>query len=205
MTGYIVLGLGFGILLSTKGYGALWALLMGIMIYSGTMQFVCIDMFTGGTGLASAAGTAFMVSARHIFYGLTMSERWKDIHGLRKAYMIYALTDETYSLVCESDDEDYCFWVSFCDHVYWVSGGVMGALLGEILPFDTRGIDFALTALFVSICVEQWMNSHNHYPALTGFTASVLCLLIFGAENFLIPAMIAITVMLFALRGKIDV
>ena len=114
MTGYMVLGM---------GYGALWALAMGLAIYSGTMQFICIDMFTGGTGLVSCAGTALMVSARHIFYGISMSERWKNIHGLRKAYMIYALTDETYSLVCGNDDEDYCFWVSLLDHSYWVAGG----------------------------------------------------------------------------------
>ncbi|MBR1439449.1 MAG: AzlC family ABC transporter permease [Synergistaceae bacterium] len=205
MTGYLVLGLGFGILLSTKGFGALWAFSMGVMIYSGTMQFICIDMFTGGTGLASAAGTALMVSARHLFYGISMSERWKNIHGLRKAYMIYALTDETYSLVCENNDEDYCFWVSLLDHSYWVTGGTIGALLGRVLPFDSRGIDFALTALFVSICVEQWLNTECHYPAVTGLTASAVCLLMFGAEGFLIPAMTAITVILFVLRGRIDV
>ena len=205
MAGYMVLGMGFGLLLSAKGYGAFWALFTGLAIYSGTMQFIAAEMFTAGTGLVSCAGTALMISARHLFYGLSMSERWKNIHGLRKAYMIYALTDETYSLVCESDDEDYCFWVSLLDHSYWVTGGVTGSLLGEILPFDTRGIDFALTALFVSICVEQWMSAENHYPAMAGLTASVICLLIFGAENFLIPAMLLITVMLFALRGKIDV
>ena len=205
MTGYVVLGIGFGILLSTKGYGVFWALLTGLAIYSGTMQFVCIDMFTAGTGLISAAGTALMVSARHIFYGISMSERYGKIHGLKKAYMIYALTDETYSLVCESDDEDYCFWVSLLDQSYWVIGGVTGALLGEIIPFNTKGIDFALTALFVSICVEQWLNAENHYPAIIGLTSSVLCLMIFGAGNFLIPAMIAITVMLFVMRGRIDV
>ena len=204
MTGYVVLGIGLGILLSTKGYGVLWALLTGLAIYSGTMQFVAAEMFTAGTGLVSCAGTALMVSARHLFYGLTMSERWKNIHGLKKAYMIYALTDETYSLVCESDDEDYCFFVSILDQAYWVTGGVIGSLLGEILPFDSRGIDFALTALFISICVEQWLNTEKHYPAMTGLIASVICLVIFGAEKFLLPAMIAITVMLFVMRGKID-
>ena len=205
MAGYIVLGMGFGILMSAKGYGVLWAVAAGIIIYSGTMQYAAAEMFTGGAALAEAAMTAAMMGARHIFYGLTMSERYKNIHGLRKAYMIFALTDETYSLVCESDDEDYCFWVSIFDQIYWVTGGVIGSLLGEILPFDSRGIDFALTALFVSICTEQWLNAENHYPALIGFTASILCLVIFGAGNFLIPSMISVTVMLFAMRGKIDV
>ena len=205
MAGYIVLGMGFGILMSAKGYGVLWAIAAGIIIYSGTMQFAAAEMFTGGAALTEAAMTALMMGARHIFYGLTMSERYKNIHGLKKAYMIFSLTDETYSLVCESDDGDYCFWVSLFDHIYWVTGGVIGSLLGEILPFDSRGIDFALTALFVSICTDQWLNTENHYPALIGFTASILCLLIFGAGNFLIPSMISVTVMLFAMRGKIDV
>ena len=205
MAGYIVLGMGFGILLSAKGYGVLWAIAMGIIIYSGTMQFAAAEMFTGGAALTEAAVTAAMMGARHIFYGLTMSERYKNIHGLRKAYMIFALTDETYSLVCESDDEDYCFFVSLFNHSYWITGGVIGSLLGEILPFDSRGIDFALTALFVSICTEQWLNAENHYPALIGFSASIFCLVIFGAGNFLIPSMIVVTVMLFAMRGRIDV
>ena len=205
MAGYIVLGMSFGILLSAKGYGVLWAIATGIIIYSGTMQYAAAEMFTGGAVLTEAAMTAAMMGARHIFYGLTMSERYKNIHGLRKVYMIFALTDETYSLVCESDDEEYCFWVSLFDQIYWVTGGVIGSLLGEILPFDSRGIDFALTALFVSICTEQWLNAENHYPALIGFTASILCLIIFGAGNFLIPSMVSVTVMLFAMRGKIDV
>ena len=205
MTGYLVLGIGFGILLSTKGYGVLWAFGMGIVIYSGTMQFAAAEMFTSGAALTEVAVTAAMMGARHIFYGLTMSERYRNIHGLKKAYMIFALTDETYSLVCESDDEDYCFWVSLLDHSYWLSGGIIGCLLGEILPFDSRGIDFSLTALFVSICAEQWLNTNNHYPSVIGFTTSILCLMIFGAGNFLIPSMISITLMLFVMRGKIDV
>ena len=194
MTGYLVLGMGLGILLSTKGYGVLWAFMTGIMIYSGTMQFVCADMFTGGVPLGAASLTALMVSARHIFYGLSMSERYMNIHGLKKAYMIYALTDETYSLVCGADDEDYCFWVSLFDHIYWVA----------VLKFDSRGIDFALTALFVSICVEQWLKAEEHTPALVGFIASISCLVVFGAESFLIPSMIVITVMLFVLRRRIE-
>ena len=133
MAGYIVLGMGFGILMSAKGYGVLWAIAAGIIIYSGTMQFAAAEMFTGGAALTEAAMTALMMGARHIFYGLTMSERYKNIHGLKKAYMIFSLTDETYSLVCESDDGDYCFWVSLFDHIYWVTGGVIGSLLGEIL------------------------------------------------------------------------
>ncbi len=208
MTGYVVLGIGFGILLSSKGYGAIWALLMGLMIYSGTMQFVAIDLIAGSATLASAAITALMVGARHLFYGISMLKRYEK-SGFMKPYLIYALTDETYSLVCNSEcnsdgDLKYCFFVSLLDQVYWVTGSVIGAILGAVLEFDARGIDFALTALFITICTEQWLNESNHVSALTGFAASVLCLIIFGSENFLIPSMILITIALFALKGKIS-
>ena len=203
MTGYLVLGIGYGILMNAKGYNALWSLFAGLIIYSGTMQFVAIDLFAGAS-LAATALTSLMVSARHLFYGISMVNRYKNIHGLKKFYMIYALTDETYSLVCEAEDADYCFWVSLLDQSYWVIGGFLGGLLGQIIPFNSTGIDFALTALFLTICVEQWLNSENHYPALTGLFVSIFCLVIFGAENFLIPSMILITVSLFALRKKIE-
>ena len=203
MTGYVVLGIGYGILMSAKGYNALWSIAAGLIIYSGTMQFVAIDLFSG-VSLAATALTSLMVSARHLFYGVSMVDRYRNIHGLKKFYMIFALTDETYSLVCESENENYCFWVSLLNQIYWVTGGFLGGLLGQIIPFNSKGIDFALTALFLTICVEQWQNAENHYPALTGLTASVLCLLIFSAENFLIPSMILITLSLFALRRKIE-
>ena len=162
LTGYMVLGIGYGILMNAKGYNALWSLAAGLIIYSGTMQFVAIDLFSGAS-LGTTALTSLMVSARHLFYGISMIDRYRNIHGLKKLYMIYSLTDETYSLVCESDDANYCFWVSLLDQSYWVCGGVIGGLLGQVLPFDSRGIDFALTALFVTICVEQWINNKNHY------------------------------------------
>ena len=203
LTGYLVLGIGYGILMNAKGYNALWSLAAGLIIYSGTMQFVAIDLFAGAS-FAATALTSLMVSARHLFYGISMVNRYKNIHCLKKFYMIYALTDETYSLVCESGDENYCFWVSLLDQSYWVIGGFLGGLLGQIIPFNSKGIDFALTALFLTICVEQWLNTENHYPALTGLLASVLSLIIFGSENFLIPSMILITVMLFVLRKKIE-
>ena len=140
MTGYLVLGIGYGILMNAKGYNALWSLFAGLIIYSGTMQFVAIDLFAGAS-LAATALTSLMVSARHLFYGISMVNRYKNIHGLKKFYMIYALTDETYSLVCEAEDADYCFWVSLLDQSYWVIGGFLGGLLGQIIPFNSTGID----------------------------------------------------------------
>ena len=203
MAGYVVMGAGFGVLLRLSGYNFLWSILMGLTMYSGTMQYMAIELFSIPS-LMTTALTALMSGARHLFYGLSLIERYKKIHGFKKLYLIYALTDETYSLVCESDDEDYCFWVSLLDHSYWITGSVLGAILGQILPFDSRGIDFSLTALFLVICTEQWLASENHEPALIGFCASVLCLVIFGAENFLVPSMILITVSLFVLRRKIE-
>ena len=135
MTGYVVLGIGFGIMLSAKGYNALWALAMAVMIYSGTMQYVAIDLISAHVSLGATALTSLMVSARHLFYGLTMIERYKDIHGLKKFYLIFALTDETYSLVCESNESEYCFYVSLLDHLYWIGGCVVGGLVGQAMAF----------------------------------------------------------------------
>lgn len=204
MTGYLVLGIGFGIILKTKGFGVLWALAMSTVIYAGSMQFVAIDLMTGGASLAVTALTTLMVNARHLFYGISMVYRYKGA-GKKKPYMIYALTDETYSLVCgEERRHRYYFTVSLLDQIYWVTGSVCGSLLGSIIPFNTEGIDFALTALFVTVFVEQWISAGKHGPALAGLGASVLCLIIFGADNFLIPTMVLITVILTLMRKRIE-
>ena len=209
MAGYIVLGLGFGVLLQSKGYGVGWALAMGGLIYAGSMQYVAIDLLAGGASLISAALMTLMVNARHLFYGISMLERYKDT-GAAKPYLIFSLTDETYSVVCSGDVPDgvdrkkYYFWVSLLDQFYWVVGCVAGALLGSVLPFDTTGIDFSMTALFLVVMVEQWRSTCEHTPALVGLGVSLVCLLIFGSSNFLIPSMIGITVALTLLRGTME-
>lgn len=201
MAGYLVLGFGFGILLEKSGYGVLWALAMSIFIYAGSMQYVAISLLTSGASLISAALTTIMVNARHLFYGISMIERYKGA-GKKKPYLIFALTDETYSLVCDGDYPEgvdphaYCAAVSFMNQCYWVIGSVAGSLIGSAITFNTAGIDFSMTALFVTVFVEQWLSTKNHLPALIGIGASVVCLLVFGSENFLIPSMIAITVIL---------
>ncbi len=208
MTGYLVLGIGFGIILKTNGYGVLWALAMSVFIYAGSMQFVAVNLLTGGASLLTVALTTLMVNARHLFYGISMIDKYRGA-GAKKPYLIFALTDETYSLVCNdgahkniSDRHGYYFLVSLFDQIYWVTGCVLGSLLGSVIPFSTEGIDFALTALFVTVFVEQWLDSKRHSPALIGVGASVLCLLIFGRDSFLIPAMIIITVLLIIIRKK---
>ena len=203
MTGYLFLGFGFGIILQQNGYGVLWALAMSLFIYAGSMQYVGVGLLTGGASLAAAALTTLMVNARHLFYGISMIDTYKGT-GKRKPYLIFALTDETHSLVSRKLPEGvektaYCFLVSLFDQCYWVAGSAVGALAGK-LPLDFTGIDFALTALFVTIFVEQWLSTKNHLPALVGVGSAVLCLLIFGAENFLIPTMILIAAILMMLQ-----
>lgn len=202
MTGYLVLGFGFGILIKVNGYSLLHAFLMSLLIYAGSMQYVAIGLFTGGASLITVAVTTLMVNARHLFYGISMIDRYKNM-GARKPYLMFALTDETYSLVCQDHPEveetqrkNYYLLVSLFDHIYWVTGSVLGALVGSVVEFNSEGIDFVLTALFVTIFVEQWLTTKKHGPAIIGVAVSVFCLAIFGSESFLIPAMLIIALFL---------
>lgn len=208
MAGYVVLGTGFGILLADKGYSYWWALLMSLVIYAGSMQYVGVGLLGSGAALISTALMTLMVNARHLFYGISMLEKYKNT-GAMKPYLIFALTDETYSLVCDAKLPEgisrkwYYFLVSVMNQSYWVFGSFLGAFLGNTLSFNSKGIDFSMTALFVVIFVEQWESTGNHIPALLGLSISVLCLLLFGADNFLIPAMIGITAGLFLMKPAI--
>lgn len=209
MAGYIVLGIGFGILLYDKGYSYLWALVMSIFIYAGSMQYVGIELLSSGASFISIALITLLVNARHIFYGISMLENYKNT-GKYKPYLIAALTDETYSLVCGTDFPDYIdrkkyyLYLSIFNHFYWVLGSFIGSILGSTFSFNTTGIDFSMTALFVIIFVEQWEKTKNHLPAILGLTISILCLLIFGKANFLIPTMILISLSLIVLRKFLD-
>lgn len=201
-SGYIVLGFGFGIVLQSKGFGVLWAFCMSSFIYAGSMQYVAIDLLSGGASVITMAITTVLVNARHLFYGISMIDKYKDA-GKLKTYLIFSLTDETYSLVCTENEENshrYHFLVSVFNHIYWVTGSTIGAAVGSAFNFAPRGIDFALTALFVTVFVEQWLGSKDHIAAITGVIASVFCLVIFGADSFLIPAMLVITLALTVLR-----
>ncbi len=204
MTGYLVLGIGFGIFSAKSGYGFPWVLAMSLFVYAGSMQFVLVSLLTGGASVLTTALTTLMVNARHLFYGISMIDRYKDA-GPRKPYMIFALTDETYSLVCRDipegiDRNKYCFLVSLFDQIYWVSGTCLGALAGSLMTFNTTGIEFSMTALFVTVFVEQWLSTKDHLPAVAGVVLSVVSLVIFGRDNFLIPAMIAIALVLLGKR-----
>lgn len=201
MAGYLVLGFGFGIIAAKEGYGLFWVLAMSLFIYAGSMQYVAISLLTGGASLITTALTTLTVNARHLFYGITMIEPYRQL-GPAKPYQIFALTDETYSLVCTGeapegvDFKRYSFWVSLFNHIYWVAGSALGALAGTLIPFNTKGVDFAMTALFITVFVEQWKSTRNHIPAIVGVLASLLCLLIFGRDSFLIPSMLSISLVL---------
>ena len=202
LTGYVVLGFGFGIILKANGYGTGLAFVMSLIIYAGSMQFVAIGLLTGGASLLTAALTTLMVNARHLFYGISMLGKYRNT-GKRKPYLIFALTDETYSLVCrnlsdvpEAERKRYYFWVSLLNQSYWVAGSVLGAVVGSMVSFNSQGIDFALTALFLTVFIEQWLSAKDHWPAIIGVGVSVLCLILFGSEHFLIPTMLAISVLL---------
>ena len=207
MAGYIVLGTGFGILMRNAGYGVLWAFSMSAFIYAGSMQFVGVGLLAGGANVLTAIFTTVMVNARHLFYSISMIHTYKDA-GKYKPYMIFALTDETYSLLCDGKAPDgadanlYRFLVSLFNHCYWIAGSVLGNLLGAVLPFSTAGIEFSMTALFVASFTEQWLTGKDHVPALVGLLSTLLCLAVFGKENFLIPAMLLITLLLTLLRRR---
>ncbi len=207
MAGYMILGAGFGILLRDAGYGVLWAFLMSAFIYAGAMQFVGIGLITGGASVLTTLLTTFMVNARHLFYSISMIGRYKNA-GRYKPYLIFALTDETYSLLCDGETPDqenadlYRFLVSLFNHLYWITGCVLGSLLGAVLPFSSAGIEFSMTALFIASFTEQWIRTREHLPAVTGLLSTLLCLLLFGPDGFLIPAMLLITFILTLLRGR---
>ena len=207
MAGYIVLGTGFGILMRNAGYGVLWTAAMSLFIYAGSMQFVGVGLITGGASILTTAITTFMVNVRHLFYSISMVDQYKEA-GQYKPYMIFALTDETYSLLCDgtvpegADPNQYRFFVSLFDQSYWVTGSLIGSLLGAVLPFSTAGIEFSMTALFTASFTEQWLTTKDHVPALTGLLCTFLCLIVFGRDRFLIPAMLLITLVLTILRRR---
>lgn len=202
LTGYLVLGFGFGIILKANGYGTFWAFVMSLIIYAGSMQYVAIGLLASGASLISVALTTLMVNARHLFYGISMIEKYKNA-GKRKPYLIFSLTDETYSLVCNvnpsislEEQKNYYFFVSLFNQIYWVTGSVLGAVVGSIVKFNSEGIDFALTALFLTVFIEQWLTTKKHIPAIIGVVVSVICLLLFGKENFMIPTMLVMSLLL---------
>ena len=201
LTGYLFLGMGFGILLTESGYGVLWALAMSIFVFAGSGQYLAVSLLANSSGLLSAAIATLLVNARHLFYGISLLEKYKGA-GKKKPYLIFALTDETYSLVTQNEPPEgmsrhsYCFTVSVLDHIYWITGCTLGALVGQFIPINYEGIEFVLTALFVTMFVDRWLTNKDHFSAIVGACATFVSLLLFGSEFFLIPAMVLIALLL---------
>jgi len=197
MCGYIFLGIAFGISLEEAGFGWFWAFLMSLVVYAGSLQFVMIPMLASQVSVITMAVTAFFVNCRHIFYGISFVDSFAKMK--QKLYMIFSLSDETYSVLCgcknedpEETHRDSWFLISAIDQGYWVLGSAMGGLLGNIIPFDLTGIDFSMTALFVVILLEKVLDAPKitKMAAITGLAISTLCLLLLGTDNFLLPSLL---------------
>ena len=207
MAGYIVLGSGFGIVANSYGFNILVPILMSLFIYAGSMDYLALGLISAGTSLISTFITTIVVNLRHLFYGISMLEKYNDLNK-NKIYTIFALTDETFSVVTSKKmdglDKSYYFYISLFNQIYWVAGTILGYLIGSVLPFSTNGVDFSMTALFICVVINQWEECKNHLPALFGFAFSIICLIIFGSSNFLIPSILLICVSLTLCRGKLN-
>ena len=207
--GFLFLGMTYGVYMRTSGFSFWYPMIMSVVIFGGSLEFVATSMLLAPFAPVQVFLMAVMIQARHLFYGISMLQRYKNT-GAAKPYLIFALTDETYSVVCSGevpegvDQNRYYLFASLFDQIYWVAGSVTGTLLGSIIPFDTTGIDFSMTALFLVVMVEQWRAGKDHTPALVGLGVSLICLVIFGSSNFLIPSMLGITAALTLLRGPME-
>lgn len=209
MTAYIVLGAAYGILMNSKGYGLVWSLLMSLIVYAGSAQYVAITFFTSIFNPVYALLLTLMVNARHIFYGLSLMNKLKGT-GKLKPFIIYWLSDETFSVLCAAEPPEevdkgwFMFFIALLDYAYWAIGTALGSLIGNLITFNTKGLDFSLTALFIVIFIGQWKSQKRHEPALIGVLCTIICLIIFGRNNFIIPSMVAIITVLTLMRNKIE-
>ncbi len=219
LTGYLVLGAAYGILMDSKGYSVFIVLLSSTFIYAGSMQFLSVSLLASGFHPLYAIFMTLMVNARYLFYGISMLKKFKGTGGL-KYYLIYGITDETFSLLCSTNElnsnspmvstyngdverKSYMLYVTLLNHIYWVIGSLLGYLLSSVLDFNTMGLDFVLTALFVVIFIDKLREAKKYLPFIIGIGSSVICRLIFGSSNFILPTMITIIILVTVLRNKL--
>ena len=208
MTGFLTLSIAYGILMRTNGYGPLWSTLMSAIGFGGSMQYVAITLLVTAFDPLQAFLLALMVNARHIFYGLSLLNKYKGLGGAR-FFMVFALCDETFSLVSTLEPpegvarKDFYFWITLLDYLYWVGGTALGGLLGRFITFDTTGLDFALTALFVVLFLEQWKKPENRPSGLIGIGCAAVSLAVFGLDKLVIPAMALIQAVLLGGRKRL--
>ena len=192
--GFLFLGMSYGFLMRSKGFSFLYPMLMSIFIFAGSMEFVTVNLLLSAFNPLYAFLLALMVNARHLFYGISMLDKYRNV-GMKKIYLIYGMCDETFTINCavasppDIDKGWFMFFVTLLNQVYWVTGATLGALLGYIIHFNTKGIEFVMTALFVVMFIEQWESTTEHRFALIGIGCSLLCLLLLGSQYFILPAM----------------
>lgn len=205
MTGYLFIGIAFGVMYAEKGYNFIWAGIMSLLVYAGSGQYLAVNFFQPDVSLFQVFFIILMVNIRHVFYGLSLLERFKRAKK-QKPYLIFSLTDETYSLYCLQQTPEgmsegkFLLALAALDHSYWIIGSIIGGIAGSLITFNSTGIDFAMTALFLVILTEQWISSKNHFPAIIGVLSSVICLLLFGKDDFILPSMICILSILLAFK-----
>ncbi len=209
LTGFAILGIAYGILMNSKGYGVLWCFLMSAIAFCGSMQFVAITLLTTVFHPIAAFFLSLMVNARHLFYGISLLSKYKGT-GKIKGILIYLMCDETFSITStikvpeDVDKKWFYLFISLLDYSYWVIASVIGGLIGNMIHFQTNGLDFVLTALFLVNFLNQWKEHSNRFSALLGVGISILCLVIFGSDNFIIPSMIGILLILTIFRKQLD-
>ena len=216
LMGYLSIGIVFGWMMSAAGYVPLWSALMSMTIYAGSGQYLGVSLLSTAAPLADVALLTLIINFRHLVYGLSMLEKFRGM-GARKWYMMFSLTDETYALLAGVEapegvePRDFYFAIALLDHSYWILGSVIGAVAGALIPIDTQGIDFAMTALFVVIAIDQWKAYKNHFHALLGAAATVVFLIVVGGilgpesqQNLLLVSLGVIVVVLLVMRDRLD-
>ena len=203
---YVFVSMAYGMMMASAGFPWYDSLLVSLTVYTGAFQFVLITFLSSGASLITIALTALLMNSRQSFYSITFLKEFKQM-GRRKLYMIHTMTDETYAVNCTLDlpkkeKEDTMFLVALFSRCYWMIGSVLGGILGQIIPFDLTGIDFCMTALFLIIFIDQWEKAEKHTPALTGLGIGILCLLIFGENRFMLPALLMVSALLLLFQRK---
>ncbi len=209
LAGFLFLGITYGVLVTTSGFPFYLPIIMAVVIFTGSMEFLMTSILLSAFHPVAVFATALMVCARHIFYGITMLPRYRGL-GWKKYYLIYSCCDETFSINYsteipeEIDHGWFYFWVSFLDQIYWVGGAALGGIFGSFITLDTRGLDFVMTAMFVVIFLQQWEKDRSHAAEFIGLGASILCLLVFGPDRFIVPSMLVILLCLTIGRKKLE-
>ena len=203
--GFWFLGLTYGIYMNVSGFSFWYPMLMSLTIFAGSIEFVTVNLLLGAFNPIQALAITLMINARHLFYGISMLDRYRGT-GWKKPYLIFGMCDESFSINCSAQIPEgvdrgwFMFFVTLFNHLYWFTGSTLGGIFGSFLSFNTKGLDFVMTAMFVVIFLENWLNEQEHTSSLLGLGISLICLLAFGAERFLIPAMLGILAVLTLLR-----